>query len=108
MDTDPHLTHQQPDHTYQSHPSQNLTTSTHLQMDSNQYHSMLAEFRGTLYTYTHPQNIVLILLYVPLFLVAFVGNLLVLCVVLPNRHMRSVTNCFIVNLAIADLLGESI
>lgn len=108
MDTDPHLTPHQSVHTYQSHPHQNLTISTHLQMDPHQYLSMLAEFRGTLYTYTHPENIALILLYVPLFLVAFVGNLLVLCVVLPNRHMRSVTNCFIVNLAIADLLGESI
>lgn len=34
----------------------------------------------------------------------FIGNTLVICVVLPNPQMRSTTNLLIINLAIADLL----
>ena len=35
---------------------------------------------------------------------SLVGNVLVICVVLLNRHMRTVTNYLIVNMAVADLL----
>ena len=75
-------------------------------MDNSQFHSAVEDFKDNLYTYQEPHNILLICLYIPVFLVAFSGNLLVLWVVLPNRHMRSVTNCFIVNMALADLLGK--
>ncbi|KAL1281995.1 hypothetical protein QQF64_000798 [Cirrhinus molitorella] len=37
-------------------------------------------------------------------LVAIVGNILVILSVLCNKHLQTVTNFFIVNLAIADLL----
>ena len=47
---------------------------------------------------------VLILLYALVFFVGLVGNFLVCFAVGMNRHMRTVTNLFIVNLAIADLL----
>lgn len=70
------------------------------------YEQALSTFRETLFAYKQPQTLALLCLYAPVFLVALVGNLLVLLVVLPNRFLRSVTNCFIVNLAIADLLGE--
>lgn len=33
----------------------------------------------------------------------FVGNITVVCVVLKRPHMRTVTNRFIMNLAVADL-----
>ncbi|KAJ3588322.1 hypothetical protein NHX12_011915 [Muraenolepis orangiensis] len=35
---------------------------------------------------------------------AIVGNILVILAVVCNRHLRTPTNCFIINLAIADLL----
>ena len=74
--------------------------------DQGTIKGMLEDFHDTLYTHHKAESIALICLYVPVFAIAFFGNLLVLLVVLPNRHMRNITNCFIVNLAIADLLGQ--
>ncbi|CAB1457234.1 unnamed protein product [Pleuronectes platessa] len=45
-----------------------------------------------------------ILAYFFIFLVCMVGNILVCLIVLENRRMRTVTNLFILNLAISDLL----
>jgi hypothetical protein len=39
-----------------------------------------------------------------IFLVGILGNLLVILVVVKNAHMRTITNIFIVNLAIGDFL----
>ena len=75
-------------------------------LDQRELSETLKEFRNNLLSYTDTRTIVLICLYVPTFMTALIGNILVLLVVLPNRHMRNVTNCFIVNLAVADLLGE--
>ncbi|KAL0965678.1 hypothetical protein UPYG_G00284320 [Umbra pygmaea] len=44
------------------------------------------------------------LAYLFIFLLCMVGNGLVCLIVLRNRHMRTVTNLFILNLAISDLL----
>ena len=46
----------------------------------------------------------LILLSFCIFVVGIVGNLLVVLVVIKNAHMRTITNIFIVNLAIGDIL----
>ncbi|KAK2157164.1 hypothetical protein LSH36_196g01037 [Paralvinella palmiformis] len=73
-------------------------------LDQRELSETLKEFRNNLLSYTDTKTIVLICLYVPTFMTALIGNILVLLVVLPNRHMRNVTNCFIVNLAVADLL----
>ncbi|XP_023017252.1 tachykinin-like peptides receptor 86C [Leptinotarsa decemlineata] len=43
-------------------------------------------------------------LYVPLFFTAFCANVIVIIVVFRDQYMRSVTNYFLVNLSIADLL----
>ncbi|XP_059193275.1 neuropeptide FF receptor 1 like 2 [Centropristis striata] len=45
-----------------------------------------------------------ILAYLFIFLLCMVGNILVCLIVLKNRRMRTVTNLFILNLAISDLL----
>ncbi|XP_069380345.1 neuropeptide FF receptor 1 like 2 [Paralichthys olivaceus] len=45
-----------------------------------------------------------IVAYFFIFLLCMVGNILVCLIVLENRHMRTVTNLFIFNLAISDLL----
>lgn len=45
-----------------------------------------------------------ILAYLFIFLLCMVGNIVVCLIVLENRRMRTVTNLFILNLAISDLL----
>ncbi|XP_077164839.1 orexin receptor type 2 isoform X2 [Paroedura picta] len=47
---------------------------------------------------------VLIAGYIIVFLVALIGNILVCVAVWKNHHMRTVTNYFIVNLSLADVL----
>ncbi|XP_074102632.1 RYamide receptor-like isoform X2 [Cotesia typhae] len=46
----------------------------------------------------------LISLYIPTIVVAVTANLIVITVVIKYQHMRSITNYFVVNLSIADLL----
>ena len=48
-------------------------------------------------------NVILLCLYSVLFFIAVGGNLLVLLVVLGQRRMRTVTNFFLLNLAIGDI-----
>ncbi|XP_044277515.1 orexin receptor type 2 [Varanus komodoensis] len=56
--------------------------------------------------YLHPKEYewVLIAGYIVVFLVALIGNILVCVAVWKNHHMRTVTNYFIVNLSLADIL----
>ncbi|ELU16138.1 hypothetical protein CAPTEDRAFT_182424 [Capitella teleta] len=46
----------------------------------------------------------LIVLYLIVFTLGLVGNFLVVFVVVRNKHMRTITNLFIVNLSVADFL----
>ncbi|XP_046805971.1 neuropeptide SIFamide receptor [Lucilia cuprina] len=57
-----------------------------------------------LYRHSLVMTIVYCIAYVIVFLVGLVGNSFVIAVVLRMRNMRTVTNYFIVNLAIADIL----
>ena len=50
------------------------------------------------------QIFTLILPYIIIFLLAIVGNALVIITLGANRRMRSVTNMFLLNLAVSDLL----
>ncbi|XP_042235943.1 orexin receptor type 2-like [Homarus americanus] len=50
------------------------------------------------------REVIKIVAYVIVFMVSLVGNLLVILVVYYNVHMRSSTNQYLVNLAVADLL----
>ncbi|XP_054886130.1 orexin receptor type 2 [Poeciliopsis prolifica] len=56
--------------------------------------------------YLHPKEYewVLIVAYIVVFFVSLIGNSLVCFAVWKNRHMRTVTNYFIVNLSLADVL----
>lgn len=65
---------------------------------------IIEAFKQNLVTLHQPSTIILISLYIPVFLTAVIGNITVLFVVIPNRRMWSVTNNFLLNLAIADLL----
>ncbi|KAH6936745.1 hypothetical protein HPB50_021286 [Hyalomma asiaticum] len=48
--------------------------------------------------------IVRVVLYAIIFVFAVVGNVLVLVTLVQNKRMRTVTNVFLVNLAVSDLL----
>lgn len=52
----------------------------------------------------YEKNFEVIALYIPVFLSAFVANVLVIVVVIKYHFMRNITNYFLVNLSIADLL----
>lgn len=62
---------------------------------------------ATYYTY-YPHSLHIaagnILAYLFIFLLCMVGNILVCLIVLGNRRMRTVTNLYILNLAVSDLL----
>ena len=67
---------------------------------------VISNFRDSLFTVRNPSTIVLLCFYVPVFLTSLAGNILVLLVIAPNKQLQSVTNNFLLNLAIADLLGK--
>ncbi|KAM6964825.1 neuropeptide FF receptor 1 like 2 [Aplochiton taeniatus] len=56
------------------------------------------------YQHSLPVAACYILAYLFIFLLCMVGNILVFLIVLGNRGMRTVTNLFILNLAVSDLL----
>ncbi|NWZ22112.1 NPFF1 protein, partial [Asarcornis scutulata] len=56
------------------------------------------------YQHSSPVAAVFILAYTFIFLMCMIGNILVCFIVVKNRQMRTVTNMFILNLAISDLL----
>jgi len=45
-----------------------------------------------------------IVLYVLIFLLSFIGNSLIITVLVRNRRMRTVTNLFLLSLAVSDLM----
>ena len=64
---------------------------------------IVKEFYDGLLTYNAPFTIVLMTLYFITFLLGSIGNAMVIFVVLRNRKMRTVTNTFLVNLAVGDI-----
>ncbi|XP_046684843.1 orexin receptor type 2-like [Homalodisca vitripennis] len=65
---------------------------------------LISDFSEAQLRYREPRHIVLIACYVPLFVVAAAANTLIIVVVIKYHYMRSVTNYFLVNLSVADLL----
>jgi hypothetical protein len=64
---------------------------------------MLDELRAI---HNDPVVVALVTCYCVIFLLALVGNLLVLIVTMASGGLRNVTNSFLLNLSLADLLGE--
>jgi hypocretin (orexin) receptor 2 len=58
----------------------------------------------TLFAFPNIFDCFFILISIGIFVTGIVGNLLVVLVVIKNSHMKTVTNMFIVNLAIGDIL----
>ena len=65
---------------------------------------LVAQIRNSFFSYHEPAHLLLILLYALTFLLGIVGNALVIYIFARNKHMRTVTNSFLVNLAVCDLL----
>lgn len=76
--------------------------------DESLWEHVIEDFKQSQFTLNEPTTIILMVLYVPIFLTSLIGNLLVLLVIVPNQRMWTVTNNFLVNLAVADLLGSII
>lgn len=74
--------------------------------DQEIWNHVIQDFENSQFTLNAPSTIILLVLYVPIFITSLVGNSLVLLVILPNQRMWNVTNNFLVNLAVADLLGK--
>ena len=72
----------------------------------NDYCEEEAEYLDRIYDYVTPTKfeVAILYFYAIVFIVGVVGNILVCYAIARNLHMRSVTNIFIVNLSIADLL----
>ncbi|XP_046544813.1 galanin receptor 2a-like [Haliotis rubra] len=61
------------------------------------------DFKDELEAHDETPNILLTAVYVPVFVMALVGNLLILTIVLSNTSMKTMTNLLLLNLAMADL-----
>ena len=70
----------------------------------NKYHSDSHPEQWPLIIHEEFTIVLLCFVYGLIFIIALIGNSLVICVVLKNPGMRNVTNVFIVNLAVADIL----
>jgi len=81
---------------------QSVTNGSHIPNISNE----TSDYAMASSDYKHPPEIITIYIiaYGIAFLFALFGNVIVIAVVLRYRWMHTVTNFFIVNLAIADIL----
>ncbi|XP_066549763.1 neuropeptide FF receptor 1 [Amia ocellicauda] len=83
------------------------TSST---LDSENGHTSLSQGKMDNYTFSSyfqhslPVATIFIFAYILIFFLCMVGNILVCFIVLRSKQMRTVTNIFILNLAISDLL----
>ncbi|XP_065565939.1 orexin/Hypocretin receptor type 1-like [Artemia franciscana] len=75
----------------------------HFVNESRNLEDYMQDYHTMIYTYNEPRNIVLLILYVPTFLASVIMNTLVILTIVRYKHLRSVTNYFLVNLSIADL-----
>ncbi|KAK3100243.1 hypothetical protein FSP39_016884 [Pinctada imbricata] len=69
-----------------------------------QFNDIVQEMRDQVYGYRKPLTMVLIFLYVVVFVLGIMGNVFVIMTVLKYKRMRTLTNMYLVNLAIGDLL----
>lgn len=82
----------------------NLVNTT----DNRSLISILDDFKDQLNAHDVTSNIVLTTVYVPVFVMALIGNALILTIVLSNASMKTMTNLLLFNLAVADLSGRKL
>ncbi|XP_007546384.1 orexin receptor type 2 isoform X1 [Poecilia formosa] len=86
---------------YPAHGGNDTGSRVHSTMDED---DELLRYIWTDYLHPKEYEWVLIVAYIVVFFVSLIGNSLVCFAVWKNRHMRTVTNYFIVNLSLADVL----
>lgn len=64
---------------------------------------ILHEFEGDFFTLHQFTTVFLLTFYIPIFVAGLIGNLLIIASVIEDRNIRKARNCFLLNLAIADL-----
>lgn len=86
-----------------SNTSDNATNNS--LCDLNYYCENMEDYLDRMYDkiFPDPGEWVLIAVYFVTFMVGLIGNSLVCFAIWRNKHMRTVTNIFIVNLSVADL-----
>ena len=92
-----------------SDPSSNNGTDAYTTNDNDSYLVSLEDLYDTdsFLNGLTVETWALVAVYVPVFLLAVLGNVFVLMVILMDSRMRkSAPNFFLCNLAVADLLGE--
>lgn len=74
--------------------------------DRSVYNPIIFLFTSAAFLYEVPSKIIILLsiFYGTISVVAVVGNFLVIWIVTTSRRMQNVTNCFIANLALADIV----
>ena len=84
------------------------TSDDDYNLDDEDYYSLsdelLKEIRSTFFMHRQTETAILVSLYTIVFVLGLVGNVLVIYIFTENRKMRTVTNSFLVNLAICDLM----
>ena len=75
--------------------------------DKQEYDFSLFPYPSELKTYPSYEIAVKVTLGVVLEVIAIIGNLLVITIVVKFKRMRTTTNFYLVNLAVADLLVAS-
>ncbi len=77
-------------------------------MDDDDYlytsEDLINNIRATFFLHKQTETAILICLYSIVFTVGLIGNVLVIYVFTKDRKMRTVTNSFLVNLAVCDLM----
>lgn len=64
---------------------------------------ILHEFEGDFFTLHQFTTVFLLTLYIPIFVCGLLGNLMIIASVVEDRSIRKARNCFLLNLAIADI-----
>ncbi|KAF1555836.1 Neuropeptide FF receptor 1, partial [Eudyptes chrysocome] len=86
-------------------PSSGLSNGSRLNSTVSESHLLRENYTfSAYYQHSSPVAAMFILAYTFIFLMCMIGNILVCFIVVKNRQMRTVTNMFILNLAISDLL----
>lgn len=81
-----------------------IPSKTHLYKVNKKYISFLVKMFFFLFKMADINQTVRIILYCVIFLLSVLGNSLIITVLVRNRRMRTVTNLFLLSLAVSDLM----